>query len=80
MNVKGGETMDRQEHLQWCKARALEYEDQNDPNQAITSMISDLRKHPETAEHSAITLTGMLLVGGHLQTAAQVREHIDGFN
>ena len=72
--------MDRQEHLQWCKGRALEYVEQNDPTQAIASMLSDLGKHPETAKHSAIELTSMLLFGGHLKTAEQVREHIQGFN
>jgi len=38
----------RQEHLEWCKKRALEYIDINDLQQAFASMVSDLNKHPET--------------------------------
>ena len=38
----------RAEHLAWCKRRALEYLDAGDGDQAITSMMSDLNKHPET--------------------------------
>lgn len=38
----------RQEHLDWCKQRALEYVEANSPVQAFASMASDLRKHPET--------------------------------
>lgn len=72
--------MERQEHLQWCKDRALEYVDQNDPSQAIASMLSDLRKHEDTANHSAIELTGMLLLNGQLNTPDKVRRHIEGFN
>lgn len=71
--------MNRTEHLQWCKTRALEYLDQNDTGQAMASMLSDLRKHPDTANHSAIELTGMLLVNGHLDTVNKVRHHIEGF-
>ena len=43
--------MTRAEHVQWCKRRALEYLDvmtPPDPVQAVTSMLSDLGKHPET--------------------------------
>lgn len=38
----------REEHLEWCRQRALEYVDADDPVQAYASMSSDLRKHPET--------------------------------
>lgn len=34
--------------LAWAKARALEYVDSGDLDQAVASMISDLRKHEET--------------------------------
>jgi len=36
----------RQAYLDWCKQRALEYVEANDPVQAFASMASDLRKHP----------------------------------
>jgi len=38
----------REEHLAWCRQRALEYVDADDPVQAFASMASDLRKHPGT--------------------------------
>ena len=72
--------MTRQEHLDWCKKRALEYVEAGDPNQAYASMISDLGKHPETDRHSAIELGMMLLMGGQLSSAEQMRKFIDGFN
>jgi len=40
--------MNRAEHIQWCKKRALEYIEAGDVTNAITSMMSDLSKHPET--------------------------------
>ena len=72
--------MDRAQHLQWCKKRALEYADRGDPAGAIASMISDLSKHEGTARHAGIHLTGMLVLGGHLITIEEVRRHIEGFN
>ncbi len=72
--------MDRKEHLEWCKQRALEYVDAGDLNQALASMSSDLRKHEETEGHSAIQLGMMLLFGGHLSTPQKMREYIQGFN
>jgi len=47
---------------------------------AWASMISDLRKHPETADHAAISLGNMMLVGGHLNSATEMRKFIEGFN
>jgi len=38
--------MNRSEHLEWCKKRALEYCDCGDATYALASMISDLRGHP----------------------------------
>ena len=52
--------MNREDHMAWCKERALEYVDQNDNQQAFASMMSDLGKHEETAGHAAIGL-GMAL-------------------
>jgi len=40
----------RAEHLAWCKERALAYVEQGDLNNAFASLISDLRKHPETED------------------------------
>jgi hypothetical protein len=39
--------MNRSEHLEWCKKRALEYCDRGDAENALFSMLSDLGEHPE---------------------------------
>lgn len=72
--------MNRTEHLDWCKKRALEYVDAGDVTQAYTSMVSDLSKHPETEDHAAIQLGMMMLISGHLSTSEKMREFINGFN
>ena len=78
--MKEGGVMTRSEHLDWCKKRALEYVGMGDTNQAFASMGSDLRKHPETANHSAIQLGMMLLIGGKLDSTEAMRKFIEGFN
>lgn len=40
--------MTREQHLDWCKKRALEYVDKGDLVNGVTSMISDMNKHDET--------------------------------
>lgn len=72
--------MDRNEHLQWCKDRALEYVRAGDLTNAIASFQSDMRKHGETANHSALDLMSMMLFGGHLSTAPEIEKFIQGFN
>jgi hypothetical protein len=72
--------MTRAEHLNWAKQRALEYVNDGDIANAIASLLSDLGKHPETAEHGAIGFTGMLMLGGHLNHPDEVRTLIEGFN
>lgn len=74
--------MDRSEHVQWVKDRALAELDAGDdraiPN-AIASVSSDLSKHPETEGHTAILLMFTLAMGGHLGTEREVREFIGAF-
>lgn len=72
--------MDRTEHMVWCKKRALEYVDAGDTQQAYTSMASDLGKHDETAGHIGIEMGMMMLIGGNLKTAPEMRKFIEGFN
>jgi hypothetical protein len=48
--------------------------------QAYASMASDLRKHPDTANHGAIKLGMMMLIGGHLRSPMEMRKFIEGFN
>lgn len=70
----------REEHLKWCKRRALEYVERDDCSQAVASMLSDLRKHPETENHSAIELMAQLLFAGLLDSTVECRSFIEGFN
>lgn len=72
--------MNQDEHLAWCKQRALQYVDRDDLNGAFASMTSDLSKHDGTKGHSAIQLGTMLLVAGHLSTRHEMRAFIEGFN
>jgi hypothetical protein len=40
--------MTRAEYMKWCKMRALEYVDAGQLDNAISSILSDFTKHPET--------------------------------
>lgn len=71
--------MTRQEHMQWCKDRALQYLPA-DPHGAFASMLLDLQKHPETAGHIGAQLGMMQLMNGMLSTSDSMRSFIEGFN
>ena len=73
-------TPTREEHLAWCKARALEYCNRGDATNALTSMFIDLSKHPETAGHPGAQIGVMQMLGGQLRTAEAARRFIEGFN
>lgn len=72
--------MDRSEHMEWCKARAFEYIERGEPHVALTSMFSDLSKHPETAGHVGIQLGIMQMMIGQLSDVGAARRFIEGFN
>jgi hypothetical protein len=72
--------MTRAEHIAWCKQRALEYVERGDLQNAVVSMLSDLRKHPETENHIGGKMGAMMLMGGHLKRPDEVRNWIEGFN
>ena len=74
------QTITRQDHLAWCKRRALEYVDANDLQQAFASMASDLGKHKETAGHTGIRLGLLLMASGKLGIPREMRKFIEGFN
>ena len=67
----------REEHLAWCKKRALEYLP-GDPREAMASMMSDLKKHPELENHIGLRIAPMFY-GAHNDERA-VRAWIEGFN
>lgn len=72
--------MTRTEHMQWAKARAIEYVNNGDISAAFSSIASDLQKHPETENHIGVQLGMMQMMSGLLSTPAEMRHFIDGFN
>lgn len=72
--------MDRTEHLAQCKRTALAYIERGEAMNALTSMFSDLDKHPETAGHVGIALGLQLMMIGSLSNLADAKRYIEGFN
>jgi len=71
--------MTRNEHLEWCKQRAIEYVETGDTQNAFVSFQSDMRKHNETENHTALELMTQMFFAGHLTTSIQMRKFIEGF-
>ncbi len=71
--------MEHEEHLAWCKNRALEYANNNDLSNAIASMVSDLRKHESTNKpaYQMMSMIGMSEISKGKQA---VIDWINGFN
>jgi len=76
--------VNRAEHIAWVKERALKELEYGDPGtgptRALASLSSDLRKHPDTADHPAIVLGFQLAMNQHLKTPEHLREWIEGIN
>ena len=69
----------RAKHLEWCKQRARGYLAEGDGMNAVTSMLSDLQKHPETRlQGGVLTLLGMK--AGMSGDIDECRRFIEGFN
>lgn len=69
--------MTRTEHMRWAKGRALEYVKQNDLQNAVASMMSDLNKHSETRDlGGSMGMVGMMEVQ---RGPDAVRRWIEGF-
>ena len=68
----------REEHLAFCRRRAFEYCDRGDLRNAIASMTSDWRKHPEMKpmENGHYWLAMQLVIA---RDEPGVRRWIDGF-
>jgi hypothetical protein len=72
--------MTKDEHLEWAKKRALEYLDAGDTSNALTSMMSDMRKHPDLKNHPGLEIGVMFLfLPGWIGNAPEVRRWIVGF-
>jgi hypothetical protein len=70
----------RAEHVAYCKSRALEYVDAGQLTDALASILSDLRKHPDVNVLAIDMVYGMEALTGGLDTAAGVRKFIEGIN
>ena len=73
--------MNREEHLKWCKDRAMEYVRAGNFNEAVASMLSDLGKHEETKSSSTgacASLGMMALMTG--PTSEKITRFVQGFN
>lgn len=76
-------TMDRAQHIAWCKKRARPYLEEGEwfsLNEAFQSMMSDMGKHEETRNHSFIKVGMLMLMAGALATTEAMRDFIEGFN
>lgn len=68
----------REEHLQVCKERAIEYAINGELRSALASFWSDLSKHPGTADTSvALFMLGVIHV--QQQDKRQLIEYFNGF-
>ena len=72
--------MNRAEHLQWSKDRAIQILNEGDVTGAYSSFLTDMNEHDELREHPALQMGMMLLVGGHLKTVPQMKKFIEDFN
>lgn len=73
-------TTTREQHIVEVRERALAELDGTERGRAnaLSSVASDLGKHPDTVGHGAVLLGTMLAMNGHMATDEQVRVHIDG--
>lgn len=72
--------MTREEHLAWCKKRAMEYVETGHLQDAVVSMLSDLNKHPDLAK-SCEKWAGPLGLWALMRKDRQrVVDFIQGFN
>lgn len=75
--------MTREEHMQWCKDRAMDYVKRGDLVNAVASMMSDLSKHDDTRSSVNGVLGQLgLLAAQQAQSGdrAAVERYILGFN
>ena len=72
--------MTREEHLKSCKDRAMEYVKSGNLLEAVTSKMSDIRKHPEM-QGGALDMLG-LVAAQQAQSGDRdgVIRYIQGFN
>lgn len=70
----------KEQHLNWCKERALQVLENGDTAGAFASFASDMAKHTETKDHIGLKMGLMLLATGNLSTYNDMKNHIEGYN
>lgn len=68
---------EREDHLAWCKQRAVEYVDDGDLASAVASMASDLSKRDDTRCPPVLLQLAMMRVIALDEPG--VRQWIEGF-
>lgn len=71
--------MNREEHMKWCKERALAEIDRGDLSGAVASMASDLTKHDETKAVANPSLMMLGMMDAAAGNSDGVRRWIEGF-
>ena len=66
--------------VQRCKDRALEYSARGDYVNALTSMMSDIDKHPETRDHKGNQICLGLMMIGALNDRQSCERFINGYH
>jgi hypothetical protein len=72
--------MNRPAYLGWAKSRAIDAVRAQGPELGWASLVSDLMKNPELADHPALRLGTLLLVNGHLSSEDEMIRFVEGFN
>jgi len=71
----------REKHLKFSKERAIKIlEKGGNPTDAWTSFLSDMNNNNETRGHPALQMGMMLMLGGGLSTASEMKKFIEDFN
>jgi hypothetical protein len=70
--------MTGEEHLAWCKQRALAHVDRGDLEEAVLSMATDIQTHPENRINQT-TLEMLVTAATFEWHRAGVRKWVEGF-
>ena len=67
-------------YLAEAKERALRYLDMHDPQQAFTSMLTDMGKNPRFENHVGNRMgIGLMMIPGWISNPIEVRRWIEGY-
>jgi len=66
-------------HIKWCKERARESLEGGKHQEAYSSFIGNLERHPETAKEDSLQIGRMLKDCGHMKTKRQVKDFVEGY-